>query len=167
MTTEPVAIELRGTVTIYTDDERTQTATVVYQRVAPGCGNIRGDGSYNRQRRAHVSTPNPNTTKQQQQRALMAHAVATYRELTPEQKAAYEPAAKRAGYTRYNAYVAEYLITHRPILTTWDNATTTWDDGTTTWEAATIPGYPSQEPPPPTPWDETTTDWDNSTTTWD
>lgn len=86
-----------------------QSVTVVYQRVAPGLGNVDSDPTGTQQRRALVTPTDPRTPAQLARRAKMADAVAAWHAATPEQRAAYNDAARVRRITAFNAFVSAFL----------------------------------------------------------
>lgn len=130
------ALELRGTVTECTDDPAPVCAKYVYQRVAPGAGNIAGDPTRSHQRRRYVIPADPRTVPQLARRHLFKLAVIAYH-VTPE---AYDAEARRIQVARhlpyYHAWLSAYLKNPPPpVGILWDSGGTLWDDGNTVWDA--------------------------------
>jgi hypothetical protein len=81
----------------------------VFQRVAPGLGNIQGDASRTLQNRAYVKPTDRHTPAQLAQRMKMRDAVASWHTIDPDLKATYRARAKPLNMTGFNLYISTYL----------------------------------------------------------
>lgn len=107
--TPPPALQIRGKVHLQPDDPDQPPTLYVFQRVRPGLGNLRGNGTYNYQVRLHVIPTDRHTPAQLAQRAKITAAVQAWHALTPEQKEAWEPAGTKRKMSGYNAFLSDYM----------------------------------------------------------
>lgn len=105
----PHSIALRGTITECRQTPLPVCEKVVYQKVAPGLGNLLGDGTYNHQRRRWVIPADPRTPAQLARRAKFALAVLTWRTLTANDKAAWQARGRNRGLPAYQAFLSAYM----------------------------------------------------------
>lgn len=105
----PHSISLRGTITECTLTTTPSCEKVVYQKTAPGFGNLPGDGSYNYQRRKHVVPINPNTAAQQMRRSRFALAVQAWQTMSPADKTAWRDAGRNRGLPAYQTFLSAFL----------------------------------------------------------
>lgn len=103
------SLDLRGTLQEPDPANPAQSVKVVYQAVAPGLGNIANGGAFDRQRRAHVVPADPRTPAQLARRSKMADAVAAWHAASPENRRAYEEAAKVRRISVFNAFISNFL----------------------------------------------------------
>lgn len=103
------SILVLGTLTECTTEQPPSCERITYQRVAPGLGNLPGDGSYNYQRRRAVKPADPKTPAQLSRRALFGAAVAAWKALTDEQREVWSLAATNTGISGYNLFLRNYL----------------------------------------------------------
>ena len=108
----------------------------VFQRVAPGLGNVVGTPGRVLQLRSHVIPFDPKTLPQIFHRMHFVNAVAAWHAATQEEKAVAIPTAEQKNITLFNAYISDWMrANHAPTSTSWDGGATTWDNGATTWDA--------------------------------
>lgn len=100
---------ITGTLQEPDPDHPGQTVRVVYQRVAPGLGNIADHPAGALQRRAHVIPYDPKTPAQVARRQRFAAAVAAWRALDPENRSDWTAAARSRNITPFNAFVSAYM----------------------------------------------------------
>jgi hypothetical protein len=151
------AILVRGSINEPAETSPPTTARIVYQRTAPGKGNLRRTGAYDYQRRAWVKPHDPMTAPQLARRSLMVEAVRAWQLASVEERAAAIPEAKARRITTYMAFVGQYIRSHpTPTGTDWDRVIADWDAGATNWDA----GATDWDDFPQTNWDSGTTDWD-------
>jgi len=81
----------------------------VFQKTAPGRGNIPGDRTRSLQNRAYVIPFDPATPAQLARRAAFAAAVAAWHALSPPERAEYDARAKRMAISGFNLYLREVL----------------------------------------------------------
>lgn len=110
--TAPTHLEINGTITEDDPDHPGQTVRVCYQRVAPGFGNLPGDGTFNRQRRRVVTVTNPRTAKQTAIRQKLTNAVAAWQQLSTSERAHWQTIGARAALPGYNAFIAYHMRNH-------------------------------------------------------
>ncbi len=84
----------------------------VYQRTAPGKGNIPNGGRYDLQNRAYVAHNLSHTAAQITNQNKFRAAVAAWRLLTPAEQKNYRDAASQRGITAYNLFISNWLKTH-------------------------------------------------------
>lgn len=83
--------------------------TRVYQRTAPGKGNISNGGRFDLQNRAHVAHANPNTPAQQAVRAKFRAGVAAWQAMPSEDKTYWKIEAHKIGLSGFNLFVSNHL----------------------------------------------------------
>lgn len=105
----PTHLEINGTITEDDPDNPGQTIRVCYQRVAPGLGNLPGDGSYNRQRRRVVTVTNPHSEKQTAIRAKLTNAVAAWQQLSTAEREQWQTIGAHRALPGYNAFIANHM----------------------------------------------------------
>jgi len=98
-------LDINGTIT----ENGPTPEKVVYQSVAPGTGNLPGNGTWNKQRRRHVIPADPKTPAQMNHRAAFAAAVAAWHLMPPNERDLWLPAAKQKSLTTFNAYLSDAL----------------------------------------------------------
>ncbi len=102
-------LDIRGTLQEPDPANPAQSVKVVYQKVAPGAGNISNGGAFDRQRRAHVVPTDPKTPAQVARRTKMAAAVEAWHNASPENRRAYAEAAKVRRISIFNAFISHFL----------------------------------------------------------
>lgn len=107
-----LTLQIAGKITLTEAAPGRPAGTYVYQRTAPGLGNIPADPRKALQLRRHVIPTDPATPAQQQRRATLAAAVQAWHDLTPTARQAWAPQAKEAGLSIYNAFLSDYLKNH-------------------------------------------------------
>lgn len=80
-----------------------------YQRVAPGRGNLPGNGSFDLQRRLTVTPADPKTPAQLARRAAFASAVAQWHTLDPLEKQEWRTIGAASGITGFNAFISHAI----------------------------------------------------------
>lgn len=100
------SLTLRGTITECTPADPPACTKVVYQKVAPGKGNLPGTGDYAYQRRRHVIPADPRTPAQVARRATFAAAVTEWQAMTDDQRRAWRAAAAGLAISGYNLYIS-------------------------------------------------------------
>lgn len=104
-------IELTGSLDEPDPAHPGQFVRVVYQRTAPGLGNLPNSGKFDRQRRRHVVPHDPQTPAQVARRAKMAAAVLAWQAMTPQNRSAWTTPAAARNITPFNAFVSNFLRT--------------------------------------------------------
>jgi len=102
-------LDISGSINEVDPLDQSQSVRVVYQSVAPGTGNLPGDGTYNKQRRRHVMPADPKTPAQMSHRAAFAAAVAAWHMMPTNERDLWLPAAKQKGLSTFNAYLSATL----------------------------------------------------------
>lgn len=128
-------LSISGTIAEPNPDPQLPPVKWVYQRTAPGMGNLENVPNRDRQRRAYVIPADPQTPAQLNQRAKMAAAITAYRnDQSPyDQQARVIQQERRITY--YQAWISAYLQTPPlPAGTSWDGGLTIWDGGSTTFD---------------------------------
>jgi len=82
----------------------------VYQRTAPGLGNVPGDTTGRLQVRAYVAHNHSKTPAQLACRERFRAAMQAWRALTPEQCTAYADRASRAGVAPMNYFISLQMM---------------------------------------------------------
>lgn len=103
------SLELTGTLKFDPADPLLPLAKYVFQRTAPGKGNIAGFGLFDRQMRRHIIPLDPMTPAQLARRALMAAAVARWHASTPQDKDTWKINAQNRSITVFNACISDIL----------------------------------------------------------
>jgi len=81
----------------------------VYQRTAPGQGNVLSDPSRTLQNRAYVPHTTSNTPAQQVRRNSFKAAALSWKTQTPEVQADYNTRANARGLTGYNLWISTQM----------------------------------------------------------
>lgn len=102
-------LEINGTITEDDPANPGQTIRICYQRVAPGTGNLPGNGTYNRQRRRVVIPTDPKTPAQLARRQKLTTAVAAWRALSPQLKATWNTIGAKRALPGYNAFISAHM----------------------------------------------------------
>ena len=102
-------LSIRGTITECTGGPVPSCEKVVYQSVAPGCGNLRGNGTYNKQRRRWVKPTDPHTPAQMTRRAAFAAAVFSWQIAPQATRDAWNLAARGSGMSGFNRWISRHL----------------------------------------------------------
>lgn len=110
-------LDARRSVTVPDPTAPGGSRRVVFQRVGRGLGNVPGSPLRNLQVRRHVVPADPRTLAQQARRLHLKNAVAAWHLLTPEEKLAYVPDAKRRRITPFNQFISAWLKTAAPPAT--------------------------------------------------
>jgi hypothetical protein len=134
-------LSITGKIHTAPEDPPLPPGRYVYQRTAPGLGNITTDQTGRSQVRAHVFPANPRTAAQLAHRGRIAAAVRAWHALSPEQQKQYQPAAAKQGLSAYHVFIAEYVRTHAvtsfsPWRSLWDGDKSGWDTGKTDWRSS-------------------------------
>jgi len=103
------SLDLTGTLTLGPGLAPGLPGRYVYQRTAPGKGNLPGTGNFSKQLRRHVIPYDPATTAQMARRALMAAAVARWHASTDQDKAAWKINAQNRFISVFNACISDTL----------------------------------------------------------
>lgn len=106
---QPEYLEINGTITEDDPDNPGQLARFCYQRVAPGAGNLPGNGTFNRQRRRVVIPNHPNTTAQLTQRQKLTEAVQAWQALDADQRRYWTQQGTKRSLPGYNAFIANHM----------------------------------------------------------
>ncbi len=106
------ALLITKTLTFKPDDPLLPFGKYVFQRVAPGKGNLPEFVGVNLQLRRHVIPLDPQTPAQLGRRALARAAVQRWRD-TPEQgRQQWQPLAKRKSVSLFNACMSDTLTNY-------------------------------------------------------
>lgn len=152
-----IALDIRGTVLEPADENPAIDRRYTYQRTAPGLGNLRGTGKFDRQRRRCVIPHDPKTSAQLSRRYLMREAVAAWHAADSTARETARHTARRRRLNLFQAWCSDWINSHTAAPATvwdilpciWDDAATVWDDSATLWDAT-----------PQTDWDLGNTFWD-------
>lgn len=101
----PDALAIRGTIWTAPCDPPRPYGRYVYQRTAPGWGNVTADPTHRTQVRVWRPTPNPNTIPQQLVRARLRAAVSAWRAMSPAEHETWRVAGQRDGRPGYHQYM--------------------------------------------------------------
>lgn len=146
-----------GTINLTPTNPPRPAGRYVFQRVAPGLGNVAGAPNDALQLRRHVVPLDPKTLTQRARRAVMRWAVYKYRQASAAVRAAAQPHADRKKITLFNGWISSWSENHPLRLRArWDAGTSEWDNGASLWDV--MPG---------TLWDAGITTWDAGTSLWD
>lgn len=104
-----ITLAVRGKICFDPEEPDRPPGCYVYQRTAPGKGNIPTDPQRALQLRAWVIPFDPHTPAQVAQRATMRDGVAAWQALTPEAKAAWRAAGLARNLPAYNAFLSAYM----------------------------------------------------------
>lgn len=102
-------LSITGTLSFCPTNPPRPCGKYVYQRVAPGLGNVEGVPLDNLQLRAYVIPADPKTPAQLARRNLFSLAVSGWHSLTEEQRWAWRDAGARRNISSFNAYISAYL----------------------------------------------------------
>lgn len=105
----PPVLEISGTITEEMPGPTPSSQKMVYQRTAPGLGNVPGDPTRTRQRRRHVIPLDPQTVLQVERRDRFADAMQAWSALDAEGRAPFITDAKKRGILPHNAFVSHFL----------------------------------------------------------
>lgn len=100
---------ITGTLTFDPPDPLKPAGKYVFQRVAPGKGNLPGHPAFDLQLRRHVIPFDPMTPAQLARRALLAAAVARWHATAPAERQQWAGIAKQRKISLFNASVSDYL----------------------------------------------------------
>lgn len=100
---------ITGTLTFKPANPLLPKAKYVFQRVAPGAGNLTERPGLDLQMRRHVIPVDPMTPAQLARRALMAAAVARWHATPPQDRQQWAGLAKSRSISLFNASVSDYL----------------------------------------------------------
>lgn len=82
---------------------------MVYQKTAPGLGNVPGDTTGTLQMRAYVAHNTSNTPAQAARRNKFREAMAAWAALSPEQKQQYKNAAAARALHGVNLFTSQFM----------------------------------------------------------
>lgn len=109
LTLKTSLLDIRATVTLDAPPLGKPPGRYVFQKVAPGLGNLPGAPLGDRQMRAYVIPVDPQTPAQLARRAAFAAAVASWHAATPEQRETVRPLADRRRISLFNAWIATQI----------------------------------------------------------
>lgn len=104
-----LTLEIAGKINLPEAGPLRPAGAYVYQRTAPGKGNIPADPAHALQLRRHVVPFDPQTPAQMARRAAFAAAVAAWQDLTPEQRETWRQPGKARNLSPFNAYLSATL----------------------------------------------------------
>jgi hypothetical protein len=107
-------LSIKGTLTFEPTDPPRVLGKYVYQRVAPGLGNVTSDPTRSLQLRAHVTPTDPSTAPQLARRALFSQAVAAWQALSPSEKDTWRPEAAKRGLPAYQFFLSRHIRDNAP-----------------------------------------------------
>ncbi len=167
------------TLTFKPDDPLLPFGKYVFQRVAPGKGNIPSRPALDLQLRRHVVPPDPRTPAQLARRDKMRQAVLIWHGLSDAEKLEWKARGTARRISGFNAFVSAVLNGAPLVLPTvwdgqpakwddyadrWDGGTASWDAGAASWgkvpEATWDAGAAEWDPAPAAQWDGGTAEWD-------
>lgn len=104
-----ITLDVRGKLCFDPEQPDRPPGCYVYQRTAPGKGNIPTDPARALQLRAWVIPYDPRTPAQLAQRATMRAAVTAWQALPPPAREQWRDAGKNRGIPAYNAFLSAYM----------------------------------------------------------
>jgi hypothetical protein len=103
------------TLTFQPDDPPRPLGKYVYQRVAPGKGNVTARPAKDLQLRAHVIPIDPHTPNQVARRLLLAAAVARWHATPLQEREQWRPLANARALTLYMASISDTLTNYHLV----------------------------------------------------
>lgn len=153
---DTTALTITGTLTEPDPTTPGSTVRVVYQRTAPGCGNIAAGGAYDRQRRLWVKPADPLTAAQYRRRQVMKAAALYYATMPALFAARIAQLRDTRRITTQQAFAAAFAEAQAPAgASLWDASYSRWDNGASQWDG----GATRFDALPLSVWDDTATLW--------
>lgn len=106
-----LTLQIAGKITFTNAAPGRPAGAYVYQRTAPGKGNVPADQTNTLQLRRYVIPTDPRTPAQIARRAAFANAVAAWQATTPENRALWRIQGKARNLSGFNAYLSRALKT--------------------------------------------------------